>query len=373
MKIVKSLLPGMVLLLAASPALAQEFTARDATAQCSQVTTYGAVQPAAVPAAPTPAAAGRGGAGRGAAGRGGRGEAAAEPVEVFIPDAPALPFEPVPTPPPPVGTSFGGIANIDVMPKGNVIVFQRSPVNTMLEYDPEGRLVRTFNNNIAARPHGLKIDRHGNIWISDGTCNTVMKLSPTGALLMTLGTKGKAGTWNEAAGTHMFDQPNDISFGPNDDFWVTTSHGNAPDPRVLHFDRNGKYINGWSMLHADGSSANIHSLIVRSNGELYISDRETHRILVMNQQGKLLRTIQMQNRVGCLVVDKAGNLWMTAGEDGMIFRLDWNGRILGKMGKLGTGPYDYTEAHYMAIAPDMKTIYVADSLANRFIKYRRTN
>ena len=47
MKFIKSLLPGMALLLAASPAIGQEFTARDATAQCSQVTTYGAVQPAA--------------------------------------------------------------------------------------------------------------------------------------------------------------------------------------------------------------------------------------------------------------------------------------------------------------------------------------
>jgi hypothetical protein len=57
----------------------------------------------------------------------------------------------------------------------------------------------------------------------------------------------------------------------------------------------------------------------------------------------------------------------------MVMRLDWDGKVLGWMGKLGTGPYDYTEAHYMAISPDMKTIYVADSLANRFIKYRRTN
>jgi sugar lactone lactonase YvrE len=354
-----------IFLLAATPALAQEFTDRDSTAVCSQITTYGAVQTALPPPVPAAAAAGRG------AGRGGRGAAAAEHSVVFSPDAPPLNYEPVPAPAPPAGTEFGGVANIDVMANGNVIVFQRSPVNTMLEYDPEGRMVRTFNNNIAARPHGLRIDRHGNIWITDGGCNTVMKLSPTGAVLMTLGTKGKAGTWNEATGTRMFDQPNDVSFGPNDDFWVTTSHGNAPDPRVLHFDRNGKYINGWSMKHEDGSSANIHSLVVRRNGELYIADRETHRILVMNQQGKLLRTIQMKNRVGCLVIDKAGNLWMTAGEDGMIFRIDWDGKILGKMGQLGTGPYDYIEAHYMAISPDMRMIYVADSLSNKIVKYRR--
>lgn len=384
MRFARSLLHAFVAVSTLAPSLAQDApqapaagrgAPRDASAACSLITSYGEAQPVAAAPAPAAAPAGapaggrRGGGGRGAAG----GRAAAEPVSIFIPDAPQLPFTPVPAPAPPVGTEFAGIGSLDVMPNGHILVFQRQAANQLMEYDADGRLVRTFDDNIAARAHGLKVDRHGNIWITDGTCNTVMKLAPTGAVLMTLGTKGKAGSWDEASGAHLFNQPNDVIFGRNDDFWVVTGHGGNPDPRVEHFDRNGKWIKGWSIKHEDGTNATIHTLAIARNGELYISDREVHRILVMTEDGKLLRTIQMKNRIGSFVVDKTGGLWMSAGEDGMIFKLDWDGKITGWMGKLGPGPYEYSEAHYMAISPDMKTIYAADSLGNKIHKYVRNN
>ena len=51
----------------------------------------------------------------------------------------------------------------------------------------------------------------------------------------------------------------------------------------------------------------------------------------------------------------------------------WDGKITGWMGKLGPGPYEYSEAHYMAISPDLKFIYAADSLGNKIHKYVRNN
>ncbi|MBV9551039.1 MAG: hypothetical protein JO256_15330 [Alphaproteobacteria bacterium] len=382
MRIAKSLAFVAVAFVALSPTLAQvpqetppspaAAGRGGAAAGCGMITSYGEVQPVAAAIASAPG--GRAPTAGGAAGRGrGRGAAAAvtEPVTISIPDAPQLPYTPVPAPTPPVGTEFAGIGSLDVMPNGHILVFQRQAANQLMEYDADGRLVRTFDDNIAARAHGLKIDRHGNIWLTDGQCNTVMELAPTGAVLMTLGTKGQAGSWDEAAGKHFFNQPNDVIFGKNDDFWVVTGHGSNPDPRVEHFDRNGKWIKGWSIKHDDGTNATVHTLAIAKNGDLYISDREVHRILVMTQDGRLLRTIQMRNRIGSLVVDKSGGLWMSAGEDGMIFKLDWDGKVTGWMGKVGPGPYEYSEAHYMAISPDMKTIYAADSLGNKIHKYVR--
>lgn len=387
MRIGKSLIHALLATSLLTPALAQDAApaagrgaaaatrpVRDASAACSLITSYGEAQPSIAAAAPAPAADGgraaTAGGGRGR-GRGATGPAAAEPVTISIPDAPQLPYTPVPQPAPPVGTEFAGIGSVDVMPNGHLLVFQRQAANQLMEFDADGRLVRSFDDNIAARAHGLKVDRQGNIWITDGTCNTVMKLSPTGAVLMTLGTKGKAGSWDEATGSRLFNQPNDVIFGAKDDFWVVTGHGANPDPRVEHFDKNGKWIKGWSIRHDDGTNATVHTLAIAKNGELYISDREVHRILVMSQDGKLLRTIQMKNRIGSLVVDKTGGLWMSAGEDGMIFKLDWDGKVTGWMGKIGPGPYEYSEAHYMAISPDMKTIYAADSLGNKIHKYIR--
>ena len=340
-----------------TPAEREAAQAAEAAARCSAITAYGETQPsveAAPPAVPLPP------------------RKPAAPGSYPIPDAPMLPYQAVQTPPPPAGTKYVGVADVAVMPNGHLLVFQRSAINQLMEFDADGKLLRSFADNIAAQAHGLQLDRHGNIWLTDIVCNTVMKLDQEGRVLMTIGTKGKVGTWDEATGQHLFNQPNDVAFGPKDDIWVVTGHG-GNDPRVLHFDKNGKYITSWSMKHADGSNATIHSIVLDKKGDLYIADRTANQIIVMSQQGKLLRTIQMKNQVGGLFVDSKGGLWMAAGQDGMIFKLDRDGKVTGWTGSTGYGPNQYTEVHYIAVSPDLKTIYVADSLGNRLDKLQRTN
>jgi streptogramin lyase len=329
----------------------------EAAARCGAITSYGETQSSAEAAPPAAALPPR---------------KPAAPGSYPVPDAPMLPYQAVATPPPPAGTKYVGVADVAVMPNGHLLVFQRSAINQLMEFDAGGKLLRSFADNIAAQAHGLRLDRHGNIWLTDIVCNTVMKLDSDGRVLMTLGTKGKVGAWDEATGQHLFNQPNDVAFGPNDDIWVVTGHG-GNDPRVLHFDKNGKYITSWSMKHADGSNATIHSIVLDKKGDLYIADRTANQIIVMSQQGKLLRTIQMKNQVGGLFVDSKGDLWMAAGQDGMIFKLDWDGKMTGWTGSTGYGPNQYTEVHYIAVSPDLKTIYVADSLGDRLDKLQRTN
>ncbi len=349
--------PGFI-----TPALAQSGRPAFMGSACNTVTPYGVVQPASVVPEPPPAPARPAGA-----------APPPTPTSFPIPNAPKLNYTAVPSPPPPVGTLWQGVSEVDVAPNGHLYVFQRSAMNMLLEYDEDGKLLRTFDDNIAARAHGIKIDRHNNIWITDILCHTVMKLAPTGAVLMTLGTKGAAGIWDEASGKHLFNQPNEVAFGKNDDFWVVSGHGGGGDPRVLHFDANGKFLTSWSMKHEDGTNATIHSMIVRDNGELWIADRSLKQIIVMDQTGKRLKTIQLVNQVSGLVVDTKGNLWMAGGQDGMVMSMDWDGKITGWTGKVGPGndTNEYTEVHYIAVSPDLKYIYVADSLGNRLDKLKR--
>ena len=218
----------------------------------------------------------------------------------------------------------------------------------------------------------MRIDKNDNIWITDVTCNTVMKLSPSGAVLLTLGTKGKAGTWDEASGTHLFTEPTDIGFGTNGDVFVSTGHG-GNDPRILRSDKNGKFITSWSLRHADGSVATIHTMVVDKNNIIYAGDREAKAIRVFDANGKHLRDIPMSNLICGLYIDKKGRLWMTAGREGMIMRMDWSGKILEWTGKLGKDPGEYGEAHYMVLTPDLKTMYIADTDDFRVTELRAAN
>jgi hypothetical protein len=81
-----------------------------------------------------------------------------------------------------------------------------------------------------------------------------------------------------------------------------------------------------------------------------IGDREEYRLVVYDARGKFIRTIQLRNLTCALFVDPHKQLWLATGQDGQIFKIDWDGRILGAIGNgPGTGEGQFTESSYMAM------------------------
>ena len=105
-------------------------------------------------------------------------------------------------------------------------------------------------------------------------------------------------------------------------------------------------------------------------GELWVGDRNAKKLIVFDRNLKRLREIQEGYLTCGLFVDAQGGLWMSAGMEGMVFKLDWNGKILGWFGKWGNKPdsNDIGEAHQLAVSKDLKTVYVADSINARVLK-----
>ena len=88
---------------------------------------------------------------------------------------------------------------------------------------------------------------------------------------------------------------------------------------------------------------------------------------------KRLREIQEDFLTCGLYVDAQGGLWMSGGMNGMIFKLDWNGKVLGWFGKWGPNAdsNDIGEAHQLAVSRDLRTVYVADSIYAHVLKLER--
>lgn len=345
---------------------------------CDQLTNYGqlpppgpapvAYGPTAPVAGPTPepvAAPTAAGRGRGAFnGPGSR--------DIFVPDVPTLPYRFVEPPRPPNGiTGFSNVSGVVLLKNGHLMVLHRMPMFSILEYDAQGRLLRVINPNIMGRPHGMRIDAQDNIWMTDQSCHIVIKMNPRGDVLMTIGTAGKTGVWDEAKGDRLLHQPTDVAFGPNGDIFVSQSHG-GQHPRVLRFDRNGKYITSWSMARESGPSPVVHTLAVHK-GQVWVSDREVKVIRIFDLNGKPIRDIQMKNLICGFYIDTKDQIWMTSGRDGQLMRLDWNGNILGFIGKEGFGENDFGEAHYITMTPDGRTIYIADAVNNDIKRLERVN
>ena len=52
-----------------------------------------------------------------------------------------------------------------------------SPLNTVFKFDPNGKMVASFGQGMFVFPHGIHVDRDGNIWVTDGQSNLPRRAS----------------------------------------------------------------------------------------------------------------------------------------------------------------------------------------------------
>ena len=155
----------------------------------------------------------------------------------------------------------GGVSAVGINSKGDLWVFQRNAAGKpqLFQFGPDRKLVRTIGDDVIGhqeKAHGMAIDAEDNVWICDANGATVMKLSPEGKLLATMGVRGKRGDWDEAKGQRLLWQPMDLAFAANGDIYIAEGHANespndtdSGDPannlgaaRVIHLDKSSRFI-----------------------------------------------------------------------------------------------------------------------------------
>src|SRR3954462_15608638 len=205
-----------------------------------------------------------------------------------------------------------------------------SHVDPVMKFDERGNFVRSFGADMIVYPHGLWIDRDGNVWVADSQSNAgggrrgaaaagtvpkgnqVLKFSPEGKLLMTLGTPGVYGRDQ----TH-FNQPSDVITAPNGDIFVADGHELTDMPyRIMKFDKNGKYLKEWPLCDDAGVQPSdcSHSLAMDSQGRLFVADRGNSRIVVYDQDGKRLAVWPQFGRPSGLYIDSHDVLYSADSE-----------------------------------------------------------
>jgi sugar lactone lactonase YvrE len=284
----------------------------------------------------------------------------------------------------------GGVSAVQIDSKGNLWVFQRNAAGNpqLFEFGPDRQPIRTIGEDVIGhqlKAHGMAIDRDDNVWICDADGATIMKLSPQGKLLMTLGVKARRGDWNEAAGQRLLWQPLDLAFAPNGDIYIGEGHANespndtdSGDPannlgaaRVIHLDKNGKFINQWyGNSIGQGKFSMVHGIAIDpANGDVWLGDREEYRLVVYRADGKFVKTVQMRNLMCAVAFDPQGNLWVASGQDGQLLKIDRNGTVLGALGNgSGTGGGQFIESNYLTWDKD-GNLYTGDTSVGRVTEW----
>ena len=196
---------------------------------------------------------------------------------------------------------MGSTNAINVDGKGNIWVFERCGVNScadsnvdpILEFDPSGKLIRSFGAGKFVFPHAIEFDRDGNLWIVDAGMvdnvkgSQIFKYSPDGRVLLTL---GKPGVRGSNTSPDLFNEPSDIAIAPNGDLYVADGHINtASNRRIVHLTSGGKFIEAWgSPGTGPGQFDNPHSLALDSTGRIFVGDRTNNRIQILSPHGEFI-------------------------------------------------------------------------------------
>jgi len=269
----------------------------------------------------------------------------------------------------PEGMKLGAPSSVAFDARGHLLVFNRGP-HPLMEFDAHGSFVRAFGEGMYVRPHGMRLDSQGNIWTTDVAGHIVMKMSPAGEVLLTLGTRGQPGNWDEAVNSHLLYEPADIAFAPSGDVLVVQGHGRG-EGRVLRFDKTGRFIKSWGGKGtAPGEFDQPHSILLNQQGQILVADRENRRVQLFDLDGRFLKMWKFSGLPCGLLLGPDGQVYLATGFSGQILRLNGNGKAVAMMGQPGKGLGEFGEAHYLTISPG-GDLYVADTINAVLHKYVR--
>ena len=245
----------------------------------------------------------------------------------------------------PAGRTWGATSAVDVARDGRSIwIAERCGANTcagsslpaVLLFDESGRLTTSFGAGMFVFPHGMHVDRGGNVWVTDargrdGKGHQVFKFSADGKVLLVL---GKAGVSGE--GPDVFNQPSDVAVAANGDVFVADGHDENSNARIVKFSKDGKFIKAWGKHGKGAGEFEVpHGLAFDSRGRLFVADRGNNRIQIFDQEGKFLEEWKQFSRPSGIYIDKNDVIYVADSESNRKTNPGWKRGI--RVGRVKDG------------------------------------
>ena len=273
----------------------------------------------------------------------------------------------------PAGLYLGEVAGVATNSKGDIFVYTRTghPTVTigtmrpfahggsrMFQFDRTGKYVReigkdTYGFMTAAQ---VRVDPADNIWAVDEMSNMVMKFDPEGRVAMLLGRKAESESipprvpGGDGAGpsTDLFNRPTDVAWDAAGNIFVADGAGNA---RIAKFDKDGKFIKSWGKRGAGpGEFANVLSIVVDAQGNVYAGDGGNKRIQVFDNNGVFKTMFSNAGNPQAMCITKGANPvlyvsnsnpWNDIDVAGEVLKMRLDGTVLGKFGRAGRLPKEF--------------------------------
>ena len=275
----------------------------------------------------------------------------------------------------------------------------------LFQFDPAGKFVREFGQDVYGfnAAIGLRIDPQDNVWTIDEGANQVVKFDTEGRVALVLGRKPEtigvrpgggpggggpgaggpgggagapgaavagapgaggppvaAGLTGGAGGGQParlpgsgipgsgFSRPTDVAWDRTGNIYV--ADGIGTNDRIAKFDKDGRFISHWgSTGKGPGQFDGVKALAIDAQGNVYAADLGNKRIQVFDANGTFKSEF---GSVGtpiamCMTRGATQHLYIShAGdadgmEDAAIYKVQLNGKVVGKFGAAGKMPKEF--------------------------------
>lgn len=305
----------------------------------------------------------------------------------------------------PANMYFGEVTGLAVGPNKHFFVYsrtgQRSTVHgataaQLWEFAPTGEFIREIGKDLYgfAFAHTVQVDKQGNIWTSDEGTNMIVKFSPAGKVLLTLGRRAEAVEVEAAPGAPMppagwgsFNRPTDVTWDNDGNIFIADGYNNS---RVVKTDKDGRWLMTWGKKGVEPGQFNtLHTIASDKAGNIYVGDRTNRRIQVFRPDSSLVRiitidvpytkepNIMLGGRPGPNSLNVSGAPWAICitppnaqgtqylyssdAVPGRVYKLTLDGKVLGVLGDAGKKVSEFGWIHQIA-CPSENELYVGEIL-----------
>jgi DNA-binding beta-propeller fold protein YncE len=289
-------------------------------------------------------------------------------------DAPEIKFDSVPNALQlPAGLYLGEVGGVATNSRGEIFVYTRTghPTFTigsarpfahggsrLFQFDAAGKFVREVGKDTYAFMYAaqVRVDPSDNVWVVDEMSNMVIKFDPQRRVSMLLGRKEESvriparAPAGEGAGqpTDLFERPTDVAWDAAGNIFVADGLGNA---RIAKFDKDGKFVKSWGKRGTGpGEFANVRSIALDAQGNVYAADGGNRRIQVFDNNGSFKTSFTNVGNAQAVCITKGANpvLYVSNSNppddidrDGEIYKMKLDGTITGKFGRAGKLPGEF--------------------------------